>query len=505
MELNTKICIHPNEIKTEALGIGIYADGFLTKIADLLDQASNGFIRDILNTEFLSNEQKTLILYKIPGIMAKRIILVKLGNKSDYSMKIHANAEEEFAQACVNIKVSEGVSTFLLNAHNRNIRDYARISAISIGKSIYFYSLTFSKEHFNLKPKLKKITQLINTIDDHEVNIGLQEGNAIASGMELSRTLGDLPSNICTPSYLCKEALKLEQESDLIRVQIIDHDKIKSLGMNSFLSVARGSNEAPFLIVLRYKSQEQEKSDIGPTILVGKGVTFDSGGISIKASNHMDEMKYDMCGAASVLGTFHALKKLKLPQEIIGIIPTCENLPSGKANKPGDIVTSMSGQTIEILNTDAEGRLLLCDALTYVKRFSPEVVIDIATLTGACVVALGNVNSGLFSKDSYLSNDLIKAGKQIMDPVWQMPMDDDYQTQLESNFADIANIGNSSGAGSVTAACFLSRFTSSYRWAHLDIAGTAWTKGKNKGSTGRPVPMLLQFLLNQAEQRRKKL
>jgi leucyl aminopeptidase len=274
--------------------------------------------------------------------------------------------------------------------------------------------------------------------------------------------------------------------------------------MGSFLSVAKGSDQPPKFIVLHYKgkattkaaSKHAAKSE-GPIVLVGKGITFDSGGVSIKPAATMDEMKFDMCGAASVLGTFRTLAELGLPNEVIGLIPTCENMVSGRANKPGDVVTSMSGQTIEILNTDAEGRLILCDALTYAERFKPAAVIDIATLTGACVVALGGVNSGLFSKDDALAEALLKAGKQSGDTAWRMPLDDAYQEQLKSNFADMANIGGMP-AGSVTAACFLSRFAKAYRWAHLDIAGTAWKGGAAKGSTGRPVPLLVQYLLNQA-------
>ncbi len=269
--------------------------------------------------------------------------------------------------------------------------------------------------------------------------------------------------------------------------------------MNAFLSVAKGSDEPPAFIVLKYTpAAEKAKSSRGkkPYVLVGKGITFDSGGISIKPGANMDEMKYDMCGAASVLGAMRAVAELELNQSVIGVIPACENLPSGRANKPGDVITSMSGQTIEILNTDAEGRLVLCDALTYVQRFKPQAVIDIATLTGACVVALGHVNTGLFSPNDELATQLQAAGRQTNDPAWRLPLDDAYQEQLRSNFADMANIGGPP-AGSVTAACFLSRYTKEYDWAHLDIAGTAWRSGKDKGASGRPVPLLIQYLMNQ--------
>ncbi|MBN9401321.1 MAG: leucyl aminopeptidase, partial [Burkholderiales bacterium] len=263
-----------------------------------------------------------------------------------------------------------------------------------------------------------------------------------------------------------------------------------------FLSVARGSAEPPAFIVLRHTPAEAAARKAAPIVLVGKGITFDAGGISLKPGPGMDEMKFDMCGAASVLGTMRAVAELNLPREVIGIVPSCENLPSGTANKPGDIVTSMSGRTIEILNTDAEGRLILCDALTYAERFKPAAVIDVATLTGACVIALGHVNSGLFTQDETLAADLLAAGRQALDPAWRMPLEDAYQDLLKSNFADMANIGGRP-AGSVTAACFLSRFTGKYPWAHLDIAGTAWLEGKQKGATGRPVPLLVSYLLGQ--------
>jgi len=282
-----------------------------------------------------------------------------------------------------------------------------------------------------------------------------------------------------------------------LRVQVLDRRRIAALRMGSFLSVTRGSDQAPRFIVLRYPGAG-DRAFAHPIALVGKGITFDSGGISLKPGAQMDEMKFDMCGAAAVLGTIRAIAELKLRINVVGVVPACENLPSGHATKPGDIVTSMSGQTIEILNTDAEGRLILCDALTYVQRFHPAVIIDIATLTGACVVALGNVHSGLFSKDEALAAELLSAAKAAGDSAWRMPLDEDYQEQLKSNFADMANIGIAGNAGAVTAACFLSRFVKDQRWAHLDIAGTAYRGGAAKGATGRPVPLLTEFVLSRA-------
>lgn len=316
---------------------------------------------------------------------------------------------------------------------------------------------------------------------------------AIADGITLARDLGNLPGNFCTPSVLADEAKALAKRSGL-KVQILDRKQMEALRMGSFLAVAQGSDEPPKLIVLEWRGGEKGAA---PIALVGKGVTFDSGGISLKPGEAMDEMKYDMSGASAVLGTMSAAAAMKLPLNIVAVIPATENMPSGRAIKPGDIVTSMSGQTIEILNTDAEGRLILCDALTYVARFEPSTVIDLATLTGACVIALGHHHSGLFTKDDELAQDLLRAGHDTLDTCWRMPLDDAYQEQLKSPFADMANIGGRPG-GSITAACFLARFAKGYTWAHLDIAGTAWKSGAAKGSTGRPVPMLTRFLMDRA-------
>jgi leucyl aminopeptidase len=319
----------------------------------------------------------------------------------------------------------------------------------------------------------------------------IREGIAIAAGVKLAKDMGNRPGNICTPDHLADQAKTLGERFNGIQVQVLDRAELEKLGMGALLAVSRGSAQPPKLIVVEYRNGA---TDTKPIVLVGKGVTFDSGGISIKPSAAMDEMKFDMCGAASVLGVLHTCAELALPVNVIGIIPAVENMPGSNATKPGDIVTSMSGQTIEILNTDAEGRLILCDAITYSERFSPRVVIDIATLTGACVIALGNHPHGLFSNHSPLANDLLNAGRAAADRAWELPLWEEYQDQLESNFADMANVGGRE-AGAVTAACFLSRFAKKLHWAHLDIAGTAWKSGKAKGATGRPVPLLTQYLL----------
>jgi leucyl aminopeptidase len=311
--------------------------------------------------------------------------------------------------------------------------------------------------------------------------------------MDLAKDLGNLPANICTPTYLAEQAQKLAKESKL-EIDVLGRKDMEKLGMGSLLSVAQGSRQPPRLIVLTYAGGPKKAK---PVVLVGKGVTFDTGGISLKPGEGMDEMKFDMCGAASVFGTLRACAEMKLKLNVVGIVPATENMPGGAATKPGDIVTSMSGQTVEILNTDAEGRLILCDALTYAERFAPAAVIDIATLTGACVIALGHVASGLYSNKDALARELLAAGNEAYDRAWHMPLWDDYQEQLKSNFADMANIGGRPG-GSITAACFLSRYARKFEWAHLDIAGTAWKSGKEKGSTGRPIPLLTSFLMKRA-------
>ncbi|AYD63537.1 leucyl aminopeptidase [Achromobacter sp. B7] len=501
MEFSTQTTASLHQVKTAALAVGVYADGVLSPAADIIDRASNGAVRAVVKTEFRGRAGSTLTLRTLPGVTAQRVVLVGLGKQEEYSARAHASAEQAFASVCVAAQLTEGVSTLAANSiADVAIIARARSAAIAAGGATYHYDASFGKPDRDARPKLKKIVQIVERADAAQAQKGLREGAAIANGMELTRTLGNLPGNICTPTYLGDTAKRLAREFKSLKVEVLDRKQVEALGMGSFLSVARGSAEALRFIVLRHAGAKAAKKGAknaqGPIVLVGKGITFDAGGISLKPAATMDEMKYDMCGAASVLGSFRALAELELPLDVVGLIPACENLPSGTANKPGDVVTSMAGLTIEILNTDAEGRLVLCDALTYAERFKPAAVIDIATLTGACVVALGNVNSGLFSKDDALADALAAAGRKSLDTAWRMPMDDAYQDQLKSNFADLANIGGPP-AGAVTAACFLSRFAKAYPWAHLDIAGTAWRGGKDKGATGRPVPLLMQYLLDQ--------
>jgi len=500
MEFSTQTSLSLHQLKTPALAVGVFSDKKLSKAAEVIDQASNGAIQEVLKSEFKARPNTSITLRNLEGVQAKRVILIGLGKEADYDSATHAAAEQAFANYCVQASLNEAVSALAsIDCPNTTISSRAQAAAMAAGQTSYRYTATLSKDNLQPESKLKKFSVWVSSDLESDATEGLRKGQAIANGMNLTRELGDLPGNICTPSYLGETAKSLAKEYSSIKAEVLDRKKIEALKMNAFLSVAKGSDEAPVFIVLRYtppKAKQTEESKKQPIVLVGKGVTFDSGGISIKPGKSMDEMKYDMCGAASVLGTFRAIAEAEPTREIIGLIAACENLPSGKANKPGDVITSMSGKTIEILNTDAEGRLILCDALTYAERFKPEAVIDIATLTGACVVALGHVNSGLFSPDDTLANALLKAGRETNDPAWRLPLDKAYQKQLRSNFADIANIGGPA-AGSITAACFLARFTQSYTWAHLDIAGTAWKSGDKKGATGRPVPLLVQYLLQQ--------
>jgi leucyl aminopeptidase len=356
---------------------------------------------------------------------------------------------------------------------------------------LYQYTSTKKCED---KIALKALSVFVNETQKTLAEIGLQQGIAIAHGMALTKELADLPGNICTPSYLAEQALVLVGQHEQLSCEILEESDMAALGMGAFLSVSRGSRQPAKLICLEYQGSD---ANTKPIVLIGKGLTFDAGGISLKPGQGMDEMKYDMCGGASVLGILRAASLMNLKLNIVGLVPSSENLPDGDANKPGDIVTSMAGKTIEILNTDAEGRLLLCDVLTYAKKYDPEVVIDMATLTGACIVALGRVPSGLFGNDDQLCNDLLNASEIACDLLWRMPVWEEYQEQLKSNFADLANIGGPDG-GSITAACFLSKFAEDFRWAHIDIAGTAWRTGAAKGATGRPVALLSQFLINRA-------
>ena len=504
MEFSTHTSSAYHQIKTAALAVGVFADGELSAVADVINRACDGLLKSVVGSDFQGSVGETLVLRQLNGVRAERVVLVGLGKQADYSAKAYKRAELAFAKECVKLRLAEATSSLAsITCPGADMRQIARLAAQMVSDATYHFDQTKGKPDAQSKPKLKKFTLLVSRQEAKAAQAGLVEGDALGQGMTLARTLGNLPGNVCTPAYLGNQARALGRQFKTIKVSVLEKKQIESLGMGSFLSVAKGSAEAPRFIVMHYKPSAAKSKGTntkgGPVVLVGKGITFDTGGISIKPAATMDEMKFDMCGAASVFGTVLAMAQMQWSGELVGLIPACENMPSGNANKPGDVVKSMSGQTIEILNTDAEGRLILCDALTYAERFKPSAVIDIATLTGACVVALGSVNTGLFSPDDELAAELMAAGQRALDPAWRMPVEDEYQDALKSNFADMANIGNNGPkGGAVTAACFLARFAKNYRWAHLDIAGTAWLGGAQKGASGRPVPLLVQYLLEQA-------
>ena len=485
----------PEKQRSACVVVGIFESRKLTLPAELLDKASGGYISDIIRRGDMEGKAgSTLLLHNVPATLCDRILLVGLGKEKDFK-------EKEFAAAVrTTVKVLNetgafDASIFLteLTVRKRSIAWRVRQTAIIALDATYKFDQFKSKKEEIRRP-LRKLTLSVERRNElAPAEEALAQGIAIAEGMAMTKTLGNLPPNVCHPTYLAEQAQEMAKEFKL-GCEILDRADMEKLGMGSLLSVARGSHQPPKLIVLTHQGG---KAGDKPIVLVGKGVTFDTGGISLKPGADMDEMKYDMCGAASVLGTMRAVARMALPINLTVVVPATENMPGGNASRPGDIVTSMSGQTIEILNTDAEGRLILCDALTYAERFEPDTVIDVATLTGACVVALGSVATGLFANKDGLARDLLDAGEEANDRAWHMPLWDDYQELLKSPFADMANIGGRYG-GAISAACFLSRFTKKFDWAHLDIAGTAWKSGADKGATGRPVPMLTHYLLQRA-------
>ncbi|MFA5171302.1 MAG: leucyl aminopeptidase [Sulfuriferula sp.] len=471
--------------------IGVYESAQLSASGQILDSASLGYLTEILATGDMTGKTgSTLLLHNVPLISSKRVLLVGLGKASELNGKNFLTATNAALAALNKLNISNAALYLTSETLTDQSQAWQLEQTVFAAHAQQYQPGKLKNKADDKTSTLKKIALIIDSKALKSAEATITNASAIAAGMALAQDLGNLPGNICTPAYLADQAKALAKAYPL-KCEILDRKDMEKLGMGALLAVAQGSVQPPKLIVLRHNGGNKNDK---PIVLVGKGITFDSGGISLKPGAEMDEMKYDMCGAASVLGTLQAAAELKLPLNIIGVIPASENLPDGMAVKPGDIVKSMAGQTIEILNTDAEGRLVLCDALTYVERFDPEVVIDIATLTGACVIALGQHASGLYSRSDELAAEITAAGTAAQDRAWRMPLWDDYQSQLDSNFADIANIGGRAG-GSITAACFLSRFTSKYNWAHLDIAGTAWKSGKDKGSTGRPVPLLTHFLL----------
>lgn len=476
--------------------VGVFDKGQQGEAAADIDAASEGAIRRLLKSGDLSgNVGDARLLTQVPGIRAQRVVVTGLGPKGKLGIAEFRQALDAALAALKGSKVDEVVSYLALEDIGSSTAYYlARYTVETIGNAIYTFNEMKSGRKKPGPFPLKKIGIGVRTEADRKAaDEGARHADAIVTAMSLAKDLGNLPPNVCTPAYLARTAQRLARELPNLQTRVLNEAEMKRLGMHSLLSVTKGTEEPAKLIIMQYKGAAKG----APVVLVGKGITFDTGGISLKPGPGMDEMKFDMCGGASVIATLSAVSRLKLPINVTGVVPTCENLPSGTATRPGDIVTSMSGQTIEILNTDAEGRLILCDALTYARRFKPAVMIDIATLTGACVIALGHHMSAIMSNKDELAQSLTDAGLAADDRGWHLPMSPDYDRQLNSNFADFANVGGREG-GAITAACFLARFTDDVDWAHLDIAGTAWRTGSRKGATGRPVPLLTEFLLRRA-------
>ena len=485
---------NPEKLKSDCVVVGVFEGGKLSKAAQALDKVCKNALSDLVAHGDMSGKSATtLLLHKLPGILAARVLLVGLGKSSEQTAKSRIEILQALFKALHGTPAKEA-ALYLTEEEMGQDAAWVLRQAIFIGAEHAFRADSLKSKPADAA-KLKHITFAAMNKPAAQLKEVVAQAAASARGMELTKTLANLPGNICTPTYLAAQALALDKAHKKIKTTVLEEKDMRKLGMGAFLAVTRGSEQPAKLITLEYNGADKKQK---PIVLVGKGITFDSGGISLKPGAEMDEMKYDMCGAASVLGTLQAIAEMELKLNVVGIIPSSENLPSGTATKPGDIVTSMSGQTIEILNTDAEGRLVLCDALTYSAKFKPDTMIDIATLTGACVIALGHVASGLFSNNDKLAQELLAAGEQAHDRAWQLPLWEDYQPLLDSNFADMQNIGGRAG-GTITAACFLSRFTKDYHWAHLDIAGTAWKSGKEKGATGRPLPLLTQYLINRAD------
>ncbi len=470
--------------------LGVQNGTQLTPTGTDFDKQSHGYLTKVLQRGDLRSEMgSTVLLLDVPHVSVERILLVQCGTNMDplHYRKLMHKVIPALTQN--NIKDAHSVLTEI-NIPQKDIA-WKIIQTIEIcGSSLYrFDELKSNKDP---KPVLEKLTFSLSNNDELlKAQQAILYSEALVAGMNWVKDLGNLPPNICTPSYLAEQAKTLAEQFKTIKTSILDEKEMEEMGMGSLLSVTRGSTQPAKLITVEYHGSSTNSQ---PVILVGKGVTFDTGGISLKPSQAMDEMKYDMCGGASVLGTMKSAALLQLPINIVGIIPATENCPDGNATKPGAIVKSLSGQTVEILNTDAEGRLILCDALTYASKFNPDVVIDVATLTGGIIMTFGHIIAGIFSNNDELCNALITAGENSCDRLWRLPIWNDYDEMINSNFADMANIASHNDAKSIIAAMFLARFTKNYKWAHLDVAGTAFNGGKDKGATGRPVPLLLQYL-----------
>ncbi|WP_199611210.1 leucyl aminopeptidase [Flocculibacter collagenilyticus] len=487
----------PEKQRSACIVVGVYEPRRLSPVAEQLDKISDGYISNLLRRGDLEGKPgQMLLLHHVPNVLSERVLLVGCGKERELDERQYRQIITKTISTLNDTGSMEAVC-FLTELHVKGRDTYWKVrhAVETTLDSLYTFDQLKSKKDETRRP-LRKI--VFNVPTRRELTLGenaIEHGVAIAAGMKATKDVANMPPNICTPAYLAEQAKDLAMTYDTVTTNIIGEKEMQELGMHSYLAVGRGSRNESMMSVIHYQGTDEKTA---PIVLVGKGLTFDSGGISIKPSDGMDEMKYDMGGAAGVYGTMKALAEMNLKINVIGVLAGCENMPGGDAYRPGDVLTTMSGQTVEVLNTDAEGRLVLCDALTYVEAFDPELVIDVATLTGACVVALGKHATGLLSSHNPLAHELLNASEQSGDRAWRLPLWDEYQDQLESPFADFSNLGGRA-AGTITAACFLSRFTKKYNWAHLDIAGTAWRSGgKDKGATGRPVPMLSQFLMNKA-------
>jgi leucyl aminopeptidase len=478
----------PRTADTDCVVVGAYADKSLPASAQAIDAASGGRLTALLERGDVSGKTgRTALLPDVPGVTAPRVLVVGLGDPAKFAVPQYLKAVADAVRA---LRTGPARSMLLtlteLPVAGRDADWTLRQAAIAADHAAYEYTATRSK-------KAEVTLARVVLAGDAARETAFTQGVAIAAGVRLTRELGNLPPNICNPAYLAAQAQALAAELPGVQCEVLEREQMQALGMGSLLAVARGSANAPKLVVLRYTGA----GDAKPFALVGKGITFDTGGINLKVQGGIEEMKFDMCGAASVIGTFAAIARMRLPVNLVTVVPAVENMPDADAYRPSDVITAMSGKTIEVGNTDAEGRLILCDALTYVQRFEPQATVDVATLTGACVIALGKYASGLMSKHDDLADELLGAGETVFDRAWRLPLWDEYQVQLESTFADVYNIGGK-GAGAITAGCFLSRFTEGQRWAHLDIAGTSNDEGRKGLATGRPVGLLCQWLIDRA-------
>lgn len=489
----------PEKQRSACIVVGVFEPRRLSPVAEQLDKISDGYISSLLRRGDLEGKPgQMLLLHQVPGVLSERVLLVGCGKERELGERQYKEIIQKTISTLNETGSMEAVC-FLTELHVKGRDTYWKVrqAVESTKDGLYIFDQFKSNKPETRRP-LRKL--VFNVPTRRELNLGekaIAHGLAVASGVRASKDLGNMPPNVANPAYLASQARRLADDYESVTTKVIGEEEMEKLGMTSYLAVGRGSHNESMMSIMEYKGNPDPEAK--PIVLVGKGLTFDSGGISLKPGAGMDEMKYDMCGAASVFGTMKALAKLALPINVVAVLAGCENMPGSNAYRPGDILTTMSGQTVEVLNTDAEGRLVLCDALTYVERYEPECVVDVATLTGACVMALGHHISALISNHNPLAHELINASEQAGDRAWRMPMTDEYQEQLESPFADMQNLGGRP-AGTITAGCFLSRFAKKYNWAHVDIAGTAWKSGKTKGSTGRPVSMLVQFLLNRSGQ-----